>query len=337
MTLQWRWLLPLLANRSHTTRSLRCFPYLEHILAASVAILAAISGQRFTDSHLQCYTPNILQTLSPANPGLRKLLISDIIVHDPQTANLRVRTTNKYPRFRRLCRKTIALLLQGQILLSPAFLPLCIPGSTSTLDLDAAIIDLTPLCRPCVSRVSDFGPLVRYQSYRRYLLSQRSLEWKQYEPAVSSASWASFWRLPLPPTARNTWYRLLHRTIPCKQRFHALLPNQHPSALCSFCGSSDEAMSHFFFSCSHKAALWTMALHKPFPGFSCSLPHIEQSMLAIAVSHIRNSCDTLSPIALSISLLSLFGCTLQVIWQSQWQKVFHDTHFTCPTMFASLE
>jgi hypothetical protein len=36
-----------------------------------------------TESLSQCYTPNILQALSPANPGLRKLLISDIIVHDP--------------------------------------------------------------------------------------------------------------------------------------------------------------------------------------------------------------------------------------------------------------
>ncbi|RCH89332.1 hypothetical protein CU097_002722 [Rhizopus azygosporus] len=90
---------------------------------------------------LQCYTPNILQTLSSANPGLRKLLISDIIVHDPQTTSLRLRTANEYPRFRRL-------------------------------------YHLTPLCRPNVSRVSDFGPLIRYQSYRKYLLSQRSLERK---------------------------------------------------------------------------------------------------------------------------------------------------------------
>ncbi|ORE12032.1 hypothetical protein BCV72DRAFT_196516, partial [Rhizopus microsporus var. microsporus] len=74
-------------------------------------------------------------------------------------------------------------------------------------------------------------------------------------PAVSSASCTSFWRLPLPPTARSTWYHLLHRTIPCKQRLHTLIPNQHPSVSCSLCGSADETTSHFFFSCSHKAAL----------------------------------------------------------------------------------
>ncbi|ORE01768.1 hypothetical protein BCV72DRAFT_188926, partial [Rhizopus microsporus var. microsporus] len=62
--------------------------------------------------------------------------------------------------------------------------------------------------------------------------------------------------LPLPPAALNTWYRLLHRTISYKQRLHALIPSQHPSASCSFCGSADETTSHFFFSCSHKAALW---------------------------------------------------------------------------------
>ncbi|RCH83963.1 hypothetical protein CU097_006123 [Rhizopus azygosporus] len=60
-------------------------------------------------------------------------------------------------------------------------------------------------------------------------------------------------------------------------------------------------------------------------------------MLTIAVYHIRNSRDTLSPIVSSISLLPLFGCTLQVIWQAHWQNVFHDTHFTCQTMFTSLE
>ncbi|ORE22537.1 hypothetical protein BCV71DRAFT_171478, partial [Rhizopus microsporus] len=123
-------------------------------------------------------------------------------------------------------------------------------------------------------------------------------------------------------------YRLLHRTIPCKQRLHVLIPNQHPFALCSFCGSADETMSHFFFSCSHKVALWTMAFHKFFSVLSCSLTQIEQSMLTIAVSYMRYSY---------VSLLSLFGCTLQVIWQSHWQKVFHDTHFTCQMMFTSLE
>ncbi|ORE09806.1 hypothetical protein BCV72DRAFT_222659, partial [Rhizopus microsporus var. microsporus] len=74
-----------------------------------------------------------------------------------------------------------------------------------------------------------------------------------------------------------------------------------------------------------------------FSGLSCSLTQIEQSMLTIAVSHINTTPDTLSSIVSSISLLSLFGCTLQVIWQSHWQKVFYDTHFSCQTMLASLE
>ncbi|ORE01769.1 hypothetical protein BCV72DRAFT_216621, partial [Rhizopus microsporus var. microsporus] len=43
MTLQWRWLLSLLANRFHTTQSLRCLPYLERIPAG-------ISG--YPSSHL---------------------------------------------------------------------------------------------------------------------------------------------------------------------------------------------------------------------------------------------------------------------------------------------
>ncbi|PHZ09902.1 uncharacterized protein RHIMIDRAFT_261217 [Rhizopus microsporus ATCC 52813] len=71
-----------------------------------------------------------------------------------------------------------------------------------------------------------------------------------------------------------------------------------------------------------------MALYKFFLGLSFSLTQIEQSMLTIAVSHISTTPDTLSPIVSSISLLSLFGCTLYV---------FYDTHFTCQTMLASLE
>ncbi|RCH91190.1 hypothetical protein CU097_011453 [Rhizopus azygosporus] len=42
---------------------------------------------------------------------------------------------------------------------------------------------LTHLYRLSISRVSDFDPLIRPQSYRKYLLSQRSLKRKQYEPA----------------------------------------------------------------------------------------------------------------------------------------------------------
>lgn len=63
-------------------------------------------------------------------------------------------------------------------------------------------------------------------------------------------------------------------------------------------------------------SLWALTLHKLFPGFFCSLTQIEQPMLTFAVYHISNSWDILSPIASTISLLSLFGCTLQVIWQS---------------------
>ncbi|ORE12031.1 hypothetical protein BCV72DRAFT_218832, partial [Rhizopus microsporus var. microsporus] len=60
-------------------------------------------------------------------------------------------------------------------------------------------------------------------------------------------------------------------------------------------------------------------------------------MLTIAVSHISTTPSILSPIVSSISLLSPFVCTLQVIWQSHWQKVFYDTHFTYQTILASLE
>ncbi|ORE11337.1 hypothetical protein BCV72DRAFT_197719, partial [Rhizopus microsporus var. microsporus] len=62
-------------------------------------------------------------------------------------------------------------------------------------------------------------------------------------------------RLPLLPAARNAWYRLLHRTIPCKQHLHTLIPSQHHSVSCSFCGCSDETTSHFFCSCPHKVVL----------------------------------------------------------------------------------
>ncbi|CEG70480.1 hypothetical protein RMATCC62417_06371 [Rhizopus microsporus] len=111
--------------------------------------------------------PDIMQTLSSANPGFCKLLISDFIVHDLQTASLHLRAANKYPRFRQLCLETIALLLQRHVLLPTAFLPLCISGSASTSDLDAATMDLTSICRLSTSRVSNTGFHLRPQSYRK--------------------------------------------------------------------------------------------------------------------------------------------------------------------------
>ncbi|RCH85755.1 hypothetical protein CU097_003897 [Rhizopus azygosporus] len=144
MALQWRRLLPLLANRSHTARPPRCLPYLEHIFAGisgypsshlwpvlfpslRSCLLSLVNNpfkllcQAFDEllplsvsERLNAKTFLAMPVhLSPTTPGLRKLFISDIIVHDPQTANLRLRTANEYPRFQRLCRKTIALLLQG--------------------------------------------------------------------------------------------------------------------------------------------------------------------------------------------------------------------------------
>ncbi|ORE11384.1 hypothetical protein BCV72DRAFT_300966 [Rhizopus microsporus var. microsporus] len=100
-----------------------------------------------TERPSHCYMLDILQTLSPANTGFHKILI-----------------TNEYPRFLQLYRKTTALLLQGHVLLSSVFLPLYISGSASTTDLDA-VTRLTPLCRPSIPRVGNLGPHLRPQSY----------------------------------------------------------------------------------------------------------------------------------------------------------------------------
>ncbi|EIE83121.1 hypothetical protein RO3G_07826 [Rhizopus delemar RA 99-880] len=62
--------------------------------------------------------------------------------------------------------------------------------------------------------------------------------------------WRSFWSQPVPLVARNPWYRLLHRKLPCAALVHKIVPD-----LCSsfyrLCDQPTiaEDPGHFFVSC----------------------------------------------------------------------------------------
>ncbi|KAG1055189.1 hypothetical protein G6F43_002838 [Rhizopus delemar] len=62
--------------------------------------------------------------------------------------------------------------------------------------------------------------------------------------------WRSFWGQPVPLVARNPWYRLLHRKLPCAALVHKIVPD-----LCSsfyrLCDQPTiaEDPGHFFVSC----------------------------------------------------------------------------------------
>jgi len=241
-------------------------------------------------------------------------------------------------RFPTIVKRITSLLTHRQVSW-PSFIQyLCIPGSIQPSVLENETVDLLSFSVASIAHIGKIDIHLKPMKFRQYLSTRADNNTKMFEPFITPRSWQIFWRIPLPNNARNTWFRLLHDTIPCKKKLHRLLPDIHPSANCSFCGQYIEDNIHFFFKCTKKAPLWSLTILHFFPDY-CRTYFRQIHNLVLSVSTFPgNEIDLeCSPIASKVSLLSLFGCILQTIWQAHWNNIFRNTPFNIDTLFSNVQ
>ncbi|KAI9282771.1 hypothetical protein BY458DRAFT_486466 [Sporodiniella umbellata] len=152
------------------------------------------------------------------------------------------------------------------------------------------------------------------QAFRRYPLSNRPAQRTPLDESLEHVSWTTFWKIPLPIAARNAWLRLLQSKIPSK-----LL---HIAPFCDWCPQTIETESHFFFECTKKHALWSLALRRFFTEFEYKAAIIKQCAIQANHDLITPTADYNSIIASKIHFLSLIDCVLHTIWPHSTKKLF---------------
>ncbi|KAG1258454.1 hypothetical protein G6F68_008757 [Rhizopus microsporus] len=188
-------------------------------------------------------SPSLLDSLFPNFPGIRKLVVGDIVVYDTLSRSLRLRFRSEYRRLPTLTHKVVRAIQERQLRVSPFLLRLCLPGLVPPETVEGPT-NYVPLCTHSLQIVASFGTHFRPVAYRDYLLS-KLFPPKAFHPPIPQPKWLKFWKLPLPLPARTTWFRLLHKAIPCKQLLHSRIPTVHSFAACIFCNFEDDIM-HFF-------------------------------------------------------------------------------------------
>ncbi|KAG1028039.1 hypothetical protein G6F26_002915 [Rhizopus arrhizus] len=220
LTLQWRWVLPLLSGSSPTSvtasfsvqyiRAVLSFftqgDYLRPLLFSQCRngfssllknpykiLFQAVDHlpKTFLQSRLNASTcvdlpleyalispdnlslsppsPSLLGSLFPNFPGIRKLVVGDIVVYDTLSRSLRLRFRSEYRRLPTLTHKVVRAIQERQLRVSPFLLRLCLPGLVPPETVEGPT-NYVPLCTHSLQIVASFGTHLGPVAYRDYLL-----------------------------------------------------------------------------------------------------------------------------------------------------------------------
>lgn len=170
------------------------------------------------------------------------------------------------------------------------------------------------------SFVSDLSPLTH--SARLAHLSQRYQ--LPFGPPVTGPSiWRTFWKTPMSPLARGTWYKLLHNRWPNRAFIYTILPADAPSPSCPICAAPLEDTPHMALYCPRKIGIWMQVWASFFPKTTLYPDDLWHFLTTLRPpSYIPTSGYQL--------LYQVISSTLNAIWRARWRVHFDDTPFLVP-------
>ncbi|KAI8347870.1 hypothetical protein BD560DRAFT_410874 [Blakeslea trispora] len=137
----------------------------------------------------------------------------------------------------------------------------------------------------------------------------------QADPSgLSSVLWLRFWSLPLDPSCRTFWFRVLHNKFHCQATIALFRPNVSPA--CPFCLLPSESRSH----------LLRIVLRTAFPFLDFSPGHV------INVLWKFQTFDYAPP----APLFTLCAATARAIWCAHWAFVRQATPFRESTILKHI-
>ena len=155
---------------------------------------------------------------------------------------------------------------------------------------------------------------------RSYLLNDKC-------PTVPEESfknlWNYFWKCPMPPKARDIWWRGCFKFLPTQKRLNRILPQRFPTVSCKICPSEVEDLDHFIYDCPKKKQIWNECLSfvaqkiniSIKPSFTCS------DLLKGTVTSYK------VPKAKFYALMVGIAIILRNIWLHHWKEVFDNKIF----------
>jgi hypothetical protein len=197
--------------------------------------------------------------------------------------------------------------------------------SNKVITLHSSIITHMTTWRQPAQDISD-EPLVEHFTNQRHWYQFRPRIHRQHilqhqppaswHPKIDITKWKIFWKQPLDPMARTTWYRLAHKKLLCQQLYSKF---KDTTAACLFCPDPNENLEHLFIYCPRKWNVWEMAFQEILP----QVPISHNTISAAVQQLVPPPSPSSDP-----SFLFLCSCIIQAIWRHHWLYVIHSTPFT---------
>ena len=257
----------------------------------------------------------------PKKPGLQRLKAADAFVYDNVTRVVRRRSPGEMVTSPQLVRTVFRALDRQEILLDIFFIRTCIPNLLKRAEHDhPGSLNLAPFVVTMGTKEHAIDSLSA-RSVRKIM--NLSPPHPSFHPTLTSNQWKTFWRLPILHSARNVWFRAIHRKLPTRSLLHSLMPTQFLTPQCPHCLEADESFDHFLFLCPVKwetwQTLWSMYFETP-----CSIQSLHNSVLSIDLPTRPNVSFPAAG--------QVIACGLQAIWRGHWAKIFSNTSLTSLNM-----
>ncbi|KAI7891096.1 uncharacterized protein EV154DRAFT_420991 [Mucor mucedo] len=127
-----------------------------------------------------------------------------------------------------------------------------------------------------------------------------------------------FWSLPIPPPARNLWYRILSRKSPTSKYLNQIGTIDSPR--CHLCHNYVDNLEHFIVQCTIKSTVWNRVLTSHYPTYN-----VTNSNILKALYNMETPFGTQS--SRNIPFLVIISTTNYYIWYFYWQFIIHNIPF----------
>ncbi|KAK4517108.1 uncharacterized protein ATC70_000438 [Mucor velutinosus] len=182
----------------------------------------------------------------------------------------------------------------------------------------------------------DFQPFVDpliYQQQQILKLANRDLRFVMLDMAnldvgcsfsnhLSKQQWQTFYKNNMHYSARNLWYRMIHKQSSNKLVMSQLHLKHAESDECELCYKMEDA-KHLLISCVHKLDVWDSSFNE-FLGYPKSAdPHLIYKSITL----FKLDRYFIYNLDIHITIFDLLATIMRIIWRNHYQQLYNHMHF----------
>jgi hypothetical protein len=168
-------------------------------------------------------------------------------------------------------------------------------------------------------------PLLRIpnKGLRLILLDINNLDiGRKFNKTITKAQWKQFYHQNMHYSARNVWYRMIHKQCPCKSALFVRRLRNIEDDKCTLCNDTEDA-KHLMVSCPHKNDIWSNIFEQFLGSPKTAIPHqVYQSIVNLNLKqYLIYNLD------IKITIFDLFAATIRMIWRFHHLQTFEGVPF----------